>query len=133
MRRFIPNYAEMAKGFTRLFKNDIPFHWDQVAQASFDASKDTLIRASLMYSPNYQNDYYMYLTTAVTTIGMVLVQEENGIENPIYYLSHNLNDTQSKYSHVEKLDLAAMQAVQRFRHYILLQKNTVISYGNPMT
>ena len=53
-----------------------------------------------MYSPNYQNDYYLYLATADITIGMVLVQEENGIENPIYYLSHNLNDTESKYSYV---------------------------------
>ena len=123
----------MAKGFTRLLKKGIPFHWDQVAQASFDALKDTLIRASLMYSPNYQNDYYLYLATADTTIGMVLVQEENGIEHPIYYLSHNLNDTESKYSYVEKLALAAVQAVQRFRHYILLRKTTVISDCNPMT
>ena len=43
LRRFIPNYAEMAKGFTRLLKKGVPFHWDQVAQASFDAIKDTLV------------------------------------------------------------------------------------------
>lgn len=73
LRIFIPNYSEMAKGFTCLLKKEIPFHWDQVAQASFDALKDTLIRASLMYSPNYQNDYYLYLTAVDTTIGMVLV------------------------------------------------------------
>jgi len=73
LRRFIPNYTEMAKGFTHLLKKGIPFHWDPVAQASFDALKDTFIRASLLYSPNYQNDYYMYLVTADTTISMVLV------------------------------------------------------------
>ena len=55
------------------FEKGIPFHWDQAAQASSDALKDTLIRVSLMYSPNYQNDYFMYLATADTTIGMVLV------------------------------------------------------------
>jgi len=42
---------------------------------------------------------------------MVLVQEESGTEHPIYYLSCNLNDTESKYSYVEKLALAAIQAV----------------------
>ena len=46
LRRFIPNYAEMAKGFTRLLKNGVPFHWDQVAQEYFDAVKDTLVQAS---------------------------------------------------------------------------------------
>ena len=80
----------MAKGFTRLLKKGIPFHWDQVTQASYDALKDTLIRASIMYSLNYQNDYFPYLATVDTTIGMVLVQED------MYYLSHNLNDTKFK-------------------------------------
>ena len=44
----------------------------------------------------------------------------------IYYLSRNLNPTEIKYSHVEKLALAAVQVVQRFRHYILLRKTIVI-------
>ena len=26
LRRFIPNYAEMAKGFTQLLKKGLPFH-----------------------------------------------------------------------------------------------------------
>jgi len=40
---------------------------------------------------------------------------------------------ESKYSYVEKLALAAIQVVQRFRHYILLRKTTIISDFNPMT
>ena len=92
----------MAKGFTRLLKNGVPFHWDQVAQDSFDAVKDTLVWASLMYPRNYQNDYFLYVV-AETTIAMVLVQVEDGIEHPIYYLSRNLNDTEVKYSYVENL------------------------------
>jgi len=117
----------MHKAFSRLLKKDIPFHWDQVVQDYFDSLKNTLIRASLMYSPNYQNDYYLYLVIVDTTIGMVLVQEENGIEYLIYYLSCNLNDTKCKFSYVEKLAFVAMQAVQIFLHYILLQKTSVIS------
>ena len=31
LRRFVPNYAEVAKGFTQLLKRDIPFHWDTTA------------------------------------------------------------------------------------------------------
>eukprot|EP00253_Pinus_taeda_P015798 PITA_15798 len=61
LRSFIPNYAELARGFTHLLKKEVPFHWDQVAQASFDALKDSLIIASLMYAPNYQKYYYLYL------------------------------------------------------------------------
>lgn len=101
----------MAKGFTCLLKKGIPFHWDQVAQASFDALKYTLIRASLMYAPNCQNDYFLYLAATDSTIAMVLFQEEDETEHLIYYLSCNLNDTEFKYSYVEKLSLATVQDV----------------------
>ena len=63
---------------------------------------------------------------ADTTISIVLVQVENGTENPIHYLSHNLNDTEVKYSYVEKLALSAVQVVQIFRHYILFWKTIFI-------
>lgn len=74
----------------------------------------------------------MYLATENTTIAMVLVQEEDGIENYIYYLSHNINDIEIKYTYIEKLTLAVVQVVQRFFHYILLRKAIVILDFNPM-
>ena len=85
-----------------------------------------------MYPPNYQNNYFLYIAMVEMAIVMVLVQVEDGIEHSIYYLSHNLNDTEVKYSYVEKLALEAIQVVQRFHHYILLRKTTIVSDCNPM-
>lgn len=50
----------------------------------------------------------------------------------IYYLSRGLTPTEINYSHVEKLALAVVQVEQRFRHYILLRKTTVIYDCNPI-
>jgi hypothetical protein len=47
-------------------------------------------------------------------------------------LSRSLTTSEANYLHVEKLALAVVQDVQRFRHYILLRKTTVISTCNPM-
>jgi hypothetical protein len=64
---------------------------------------------------------------------MVLLQEDDSHdEHVIYYLSWSLTTTETKYLHVEKLDLAAVQAVQCFHHYILLCRTTVIYDCNPM-
>ena len=64
---------------------------------------------------------------------MVLIQEDDSHdEHVIYYLSRSLTTTETKYLHVEKMALVAVQAVQRFRHYILSRKTTVISNCNPM-
>jgi hypothetical protein len=71
------------------------------------------------------------LAAIESTIGMVLVQEDNFLEeNMIYYLRRGLVGPELNYSHVEKLALAAIHVVQRFCHYILFQNNTVISIVN---
>jgi hypothetical protein len=49
----------------------------------------------------------------------------------IYYLSRGLVGKKLNYSHIEKLVLAAVHVVQRFHHYILFHKTTVIPIVNP--
>jgi hypothetical protein len=91
------------------------------------------MHTSLLFPPNYSRDYFLYLVASDYTIGMVLIQEDNANnEHVIYYLSQSLTPTEIKYLHVEKLALATVQAIQRFRHYILSHKTAVISNCNPM-
>jgi hypothetical protein len=133
LRRFIPNYAEITLGFTRLLKKGSEFVWDTIANKAFEALKLSLTRTPLLFPPDYSRDYFLYLAASDYTIAMVLVQEDDSHdEHVIYYLSQSLTPTETKYLHVEKLALAAVQAVQRFRHYILSRKTTVISNCNPM-
>eukprot|EP00253_Pinus_taeda_P003989 PITA_03989 len=109
-------------------------HPSHLPEESFAHLKTLLVSAPLLRPPNYHRDYTLYLATADTTIGMVLVQDdEDGIEHVNYYLSRNLLDTETRYAYVEKLALATVCAVQRFRHYILLRTTTLISDCNPMT
>ena len=75
----------------------------------------------------------MYIVASATTITMVLVQDNiHSQEHVIYYASKNLIDSETRYSHVEKLALAMVIAVQKFRHYILLRTTTVLADQNPM-
>jgi hypothetical protein len=107
--------------------------WDDTAQRSFDALKHALTHAPLLHPPDYTKDYILYLAASTSTIAMVLVQEDsNDNEHVIYYLSKSLSRPELRYSHVEKLAMAAVIAVQRFRHYILLRTTTVIADSNPM-
>eukprot|EP00253_Pinus_taeda_P030032 PITA_30032 len=93
----------------RLLKRNTPFCWDAAAQESFECLKALLVSTPLLRPPDYHRDYTLYLVIADTTIGMVLVQDDNdGIEHIIYYLSHNLLDTETRYAYVEKLALAVV-------------------------
>jgi hypothetical protein len=104
LRRFIPNYAEITRGFTRLLKKDSEFVWDKTANNAFEALKLSLTKAPLLFPSDYSRDYFLYLAASEYTIGMVLVQEDdNHDEHVIYYLSRSLSSTEIKYQHVEKL------------------------------
>ena len=111
-----------------LLKKDTPFCWDERAQESFDALKQALASTPMLSPPDYSHDFLIYVAASMETIGMVLVQED---EHVIYYLSRNLIDAEIRYSHVEKLALATIHAVQRLRHYILLRQTLVVAHINP--
>ena len=101
LRCFIPNYAEVARGYTRLLKHGVPFCWDEIAQKYFEALKTLLFNAPLLRPPNYHLDFYLYLAVVFITIAMVLVQEDDdGNEHVIYYLSRKLLDPKVHYAHV---------------------------------
>ena len=96
----------------RLLKQDTPFVWDETAQLVFEALKKALLSAPLLRLPDYSRDFILYLAASESTIGVVLVQEDDKlIEHVVYYLSRALVGPELKYSHVEKLALAAVYAI----------------------
>jgi hypothetical protein len=115
-----------------LLKKDVPFFWDEAAQHSFNALKHTLTTTPLLRPPNYNKDFLLYLVAAESTIGMVLVQEDGLFSKyVIYYLSRGLVGLELNYTHLKKLALAAVHAVQRFHHYVLFRKTTIVAIVNP--
>jgi hypothetical protein len=93
--------------------------------------KHALTTAPLLRPPNYKKDFLLYLAATESTIDMVLVQEDDLFSKyEIYYLSRGLIGPELNYSHIEKLVLAAVHAVQRFHHYVLFRKTTVIAVMN---
>jgi hypothetical protein len=70
---FIPNYAELTLGFTRLLKKGSEFIWDTTANKAFEALKLSLTRTPLLFPPDYSQDYFLYLAASNYTIAMVLI------------------------------------------------------------
>jgi hypothetical protein len=107
-----------------ILKKGVPFCWDEVVQCSFEALKHTLTSTPLLWPPDYTRYFLLYLVVVESTISMVLVQEDDLLEeHVIYYLFQGLVGPELNYSHVEKLSLAAVHAVQRFCHYIFASQD----------
>ena len=101
-------------------------------QLAFKALKKSLLSVPLLCPPDYSRDFILYLDTSESTIGVVLVQEDDKLqEHVLYYLNHALAGPKLRYSHVEKLALVVVYVVQRLRHYILLRTTIVVVDVNP--
>jgi hypothetical protein len=68
LRRFVPDYAIRAHGFLRLLRHDIPFHWDDHAQHSFDYLKAALSNTPLISAPDYNRDYILYVSASAVSL-----------------------------------------------------------------
>nr|CAE04537.2 OSJNBa0040D17.5 [Oryza sativa Japonica Group] len=70
--------------------------------------------------------FRLYLSAGEKSIGSVLIQELEGKERVVFYLSRRLLDAETRYSPVEKLCLCLCFSCTRLRHYLLSNECTVI-------
>jgi hypothetical protein len=61
----------------------------------------------------------MNIVTQEQVIGAILLQEKDGKEFPVAYMSQRLLDAETRYVFVKKLCLSLYYACSKFRHYIL--------------
>ena len=61
----------------RLLKQDTPFVWDETTQLAFVALKKALSLDPLLHPPYYSHDFILYLDAYESTIGVVLVLEDD--------------------------------------------------------
>ena len=87
---------------------------------------------SLLRPPNYIKDFILYMAASKSTIGAVLVWEDDKVQEEfIFYISRALAGTELRYSHVDKLALDVVYVIQRLWHYILLRTTIVVVDVNP--
>ncbi|KAK2416228.1 hypothetical protein QL285_038643 [Trifolium repens] len=121
LRRFISNLSAKAQAFSPLLrlKKDDPFKWNQEHQKAFDDIKEYLIKPPVLMPPSRNKAMKLYIATSDKTIGSMLAQEDdNGIENAVYYLSRVLNDAETRYTAIEKLCLCLYFSCTKLKHYI---------------
>jgi hypothetical protein len=70
-------------------------------------------------APKVGNPFKMYIVVQERVIGAILLQEEDGKEFLVAYVSLCLLDAKTRYVFMEKLCLSLYYACSKFRHYIL--------------
>ena len=77
--------------------------------------------------PQQGKPFKLYISADNQTIGSALIQEFEGEERVVFYLSRRLLDPETRYSPVEKLCLCLYFSCTKLRHYLLSTECTVVS------
>jgi len=107
IRRFISNLSGKIRAFSPLLKlkADQEFVWGREQQSALDEIKNYLANPPVLIPPQQGQPFKLYLSTDGMAIGSALIQECEGKERVIYYLSRRLVDAETRYSAIEKLCL----------------------------
>lgn len=117
-RRFIPNYAAVAKPLTDLLKKDSAWTWTSKQQEAFDRIKHLLVTAPILRQADESKPFTLRTDSSGYCLGAVLMQGEGPEERPVEYASRMLNSAERNYNTTEREALAVVWAVTKFRGYI---------------
>ena len=127
IRRFIPNMAEIMNPMQTLLKKDVKFIWTDEGRNAFDTIKDGITRSPVLVSSDYTKDFMIFSFASEDTIAGVLLQKNfKGFERPIAFMSRALQNSELKYTIMEKQAYTLVKSLKQFKTFIGYSK--VIGY-----
>ena len=117
-RKFIKNFAKIAKPLTMLTHMDVKFEWKETHHCAFMKLKDAIIQAPILRYPDTTKPYIMYTDTSDDACGAQLSQMHNETEFPVAFLSHTFTDTQRRWSTPEQEAYGIYFAIKKWNYYL---------------
>ena len=86
--------------------------------------KEYLSWPSIMSKLEEDEVLFAYIAVASHAVSLVPVQDENGVQRSVYYVSKSLHEAKVHYLPLEKAILAVMHTIRKLLHYF--QAHTVM-------
>ena len=124
LNRFISRSVDRCRLFFLLINKWKNFEWTEKCAKAFQQLKDYLARLPIMSSPEPDEVLFAYLAVAPYAVSLVLIRVDNGIQQPICYVSKSLHEAEVRYLPLEKAILAVVLGTRKLPHYF--QAHTVV-------
>ncbi|PKA50138.1 hypothetical protein AXF42_Ash020378 [Apostasia shenzhenica] len=121
--RFISKASDRCLPFFRCLRKGEKGQWTDECETAFTELKKYLTTAPMLVAPKTGEILSVYLGTSDAAVSTVLVNDDKGIHRPIFYISHILLDTETRYPTLEKVALALLVAARKLRSYF--QSHTI--------
>lgn len=138
-RRFVKDFAKIAKPLTKLLRGDGNPQSKKKIQLNanekecFNQMKKILTSSDTLIYPDFSKPLLLTTDASDFAIGAVLSQGEIGKDRPIHFASRTLNKSEESYSASEKEFLAIIWSLKIFRNYLYGQKFIIMTDHQPLT
>ena len=132
-RKFIPNFATIAKPLNNLTRKKVNFEWTEECESSFQKLKESLQKPNILQYPDFSKEFTISVDASNIAAGAVLTQNFNGDDLPIAFASKTFTKGESNKSTIEKELTAIHFAIKHFRPYIYGNHFIVRSDHKPLT
>jgi len=105
--RFMPRMAEKVRPILGLLRK----------ASAFVQLKEFLSSPPVIQKPVLKQPILIYLLVSKETVSSVLIQEVQGKQRSIYFVSKTLQDTETRYQTIENVVLALVMTIRKLRAY----------------
>lgn len=132
-RKFIPNFAALAKPLNNLGRRHTDFIWTQECQLSFDKLKQSLLNPLVLQYPDFAKEFILTVDASKYAVGAVLSQNHNDHDLPVSFASRGFTQGEMNKANIEK-ELAAIHfGITHYRPYLYGYHFHVRSDHKPLT
>ena len=122
-RRFVRDFASIARPLHRLTEHTSPFVWTNDCQIAFEELRHRLCSAPILAFPDFSREFILDTDASDVGIGAVLSQvDEEGHERVIAYGSRALTKPERRYCVTRRELLAVVQFTRQYRPYLMGRK-----------
>jgi RNase H-like domain found in reverse transcriptase/Reverse transcriptase (RNA-dependent DNA polymerase) len=125
-RKFLANFAGIARPMYDLTKKRVPFQWGEAQANAFNELKRCLTTAPILASPLSDGEYKLETDASCKNLGAILYQKQDGLWRVISYASRVLSAAESSYCSSRAELLGVVFGLKQFRHFLLGRKFTLV-------
>ncbi len=131
--KFIPSLADIAEPLYKLTRTGVKWSWTKSCQNAFREIKHKLSSSTVLAHFNPNLPIGISCDSSSIGVGIVLYHVyPDGTERPIFYASKILNETERRYSQVEKEGFAIIYGLKKFYKYLCGRKFILITDHKPL-
>ena len=128
LSRFISKLSDRCKPFFWSIKQSTTLEWGEEQSETFKELKKYLIIALILSAPEKEKDIFLYLVVSEVMVSAILLREEGGKQNSVFYTCKMLLDAETRYNAMEKMVLALVTAKKKLWHYF--ESHTIVVMTN---